>query len=327
MKEGSGHHKEIGLRLKTRRQDILRLIASAASALVVVACSGGDSLQPTPEATPSTTTSPATRTTSPARPASPPAPSPPAPTPTTAGDPGEPRGLPIDATQPVGLTDYRDENRTLAWGAGPGALAYSRDYQPGGDHFAGNAGGWNCRVHVAFEGHPAVDWYIPVGTPIRATMNGTATLFTITTTNAFDYYDRPRAPYVGFPMPTASVSPFPGPGGGKGVYIEVRNQEFVTESAHLSLAPTMAIVPKGAFLPGFESGAPLVEQFAPMRSYLDATPIASWTVARGDVIGFSGDSGYSEAHHLHYTIRRTAGGSLLCPTAEDGFADGGWLFR
>jgi hypothetical protein len=63
-----------------------------------------------------------------------------------------------------------------------------------------------------------------------------------------------------------------------------------------------------------------------MRGYLDATAVARWPVRRGEVIGYSGDSGYSEGPHLHYTVRRTDG-ELLCPTTEDGFGDGGWLFR
>lgn len=308
--------------LHCRRRWFQALAIAFVACLVTMACGSASVQRPAtdvPAPSPATTAS-----ISPTPPL--PAVSPGAPSPTVDERPDEPLGLPIDPELPAGWVDYSSEDRPVQWNAGPGAAAYSRDYQPGEDELMANAGGWNCRVHVAFEGRPAVDWYIPVGTPIRSTMDGTATLFAITTTNAFDYYDRPRAPYVGFPMPAASVSPFPGPGGGKGVYVEVRNQAFVTESAHLSLAPTLAVVPGDAFLPGFESGAPLVERFAPMRSYLDATAIATWSVRRGDVIGFSGDSGYSEAPHLHYTVRRTGGG-LICPTAEDGFADGGWLFR
>lgn len=64
-----------------------------------------------------------------------------------------------------------------------------------------------------------------------------------------------------------------------------------------------------------------------MPGYTDATLVAEWSVERGDIIGYSGDAGYSEAPHLHYTVRRTGGGRLLCPTGEAGFADGGWLIR
>ena len=77
---------------------------------------------------------------------------------------------------------------------------------------------------------------------------------------------------------------------------------------------------------GFEPGSQLLEAFAGMRGFQDVTPLASWAVRRGDVVGYSGDAGYSEAPHLHYTVRRQGGG-LLCPTAEAGFEDGGWLFR
>ena len=57
-----------------------------------------------------------------------------------------------------------------------------------------------------------------------------------------------------------------------------------------------------------------------------ATTLAVWDVRAGDIIGMSGDSGYSEGPHLHYTINRI-GEPLRCPTTEAGFTDGGWLFR
>jgi murein DD-endopeptidase MepM/ murein hydrolase activator NlpD len=50
-------------------------------------------------------------------------------------------------------------------------------------------------------------------------------------------------------------------------------------------------------------------------------------VSRGDVIGFTGDSGYSEAPHLHYEITRLSDERQLCPTGENGFDDGSWLTR
>lgn len=210
---------------------------------------------------------------------------------------------------------------------GPLALDYSRDDQPSGDPGRANRSGWNCRVHVEFEGNAAVDWYIPEGTPLVATMDGTATLSVITTSNAFDWYGVDREPYLGDPdRSRAPLSPFPGPGGGKGVYIELANDGFVVEYAHLDIARTLEVVPVDAYLAGFSAGTDYPARFAPMRGFREATPVARWQVRRGDVIGYSGDSGYSEAPHLHYTIRRP-GGPLLCPTAEDGFADGGWLFR
>ncbi len=305
------------------------LLAAATACLMISACSDAGGNDGQTEATPTRHQPVATPTHTVAVPPTAvetSAPPTPAPTSTTPVRLGEPLGLPLDPVQRVGWVDYGDTARTLIWDSGTTALTYTRDYQSGDDELAANAGGWNCRVHVAYEDRPAVDWYIPVGTPIRATMDGTATLYAITTTNAFDHYGVSRAPYTGFPSPAAAVSPFPGPGGGKGVFVAVHNQDFVTESAHLALDLTLAIVPREAYLPGFEGGAGLSGRFAPMRSYLDATAIASWPVRRGDIIGFSGDSGYSEAPHLHYTIRR-AGGGLLCPTAEAGFADGGWLLR
>jgi len=79
-------------------------------------------------------------------------------------------------------------NRALQWGEGPTALEYSRDDQPSGDPDRANRCGWNARLHVEYEGQPAVDWYIPPGTPVVATMDGTATLLINTVSNPFDVY-------------------------------------------------------------------------------------------------------------------------------------------
>jgi hypothetical protein len=158
-------------------------------------------------------------------------------------------------------------------------------------------------------------------------MPGTATLYVITLSNAFDYYGVDREPYLGDPDRTrAPLSPFPGPGGGKGVYVVIEGGGFVTEYAHLELRPTLAAVPAGAYLPGFSAATDYESRFTAMRGFQDATALARWPVTRGEVIGRSGDAGYSEAPHLHYTVRR-AGGPLLCPTGEAGFLDGGWLLR
>lgn len=284
---------------------------------------------PTPTATPTGTPSP----TPTATPTEPPLPTPtPTASATAAATPTappvlEPAGFPLDPATVLGLVTGEVGSRVIEWGAGPRAGAYSRDDQPSGDPIVANRSGWNCRVHLAYEGLPAVDWYIPTGTPIAATMDGFATLYAITVTNAFDYYGADREPYIGDPdRARAPLSPFPGPGGGKGVFVSVENDEFVTEYAHLDLAQTADAVPTNAWLEGYKAGLDLVAEFRALRGFQDATPLASWPVRRGDVIGFSGDAGYSEAPHLHYTVRYRGGG-LLCPTAEAGFADGGWLFR
>jgi murein DD-endopeptidase MepM/ murein hydrolase activator NlpD len=235
--------------------------------------------------------------------------------------------MPIDPTTATGLVVGAGAARHIVWGAGPPAELYSRDHQPAADAELANRAGWNCRTHQQYEGRPAVDWYIPAGTPVHATMDGAATLYVITSSNAFDVYGVPRAPYLGNPdRAAAPLNPFPGPGGGKGVFVRVENEQFSTEYAHLDLETTAPSLPAAAFLPGYTGDADLAGRFAAMRDFQSETPVARWAVRRGDLIGYSGDSGYSEAPHLHYTVSR-AGGPLLCPTTEAGFADGGWLFH
>jgi len=253
-----------------------------------------------------------------------------APAPTATEGPGaveEPLGFPLDPQTVTGKVTGAEGSRRIEWGAGPAAGTYTEQDQVSSDPDVANASGWDCRVHVDYEGRPAVDWYIPVGTPIVATMDGIATLYAITVTNAFDYWGVSREPYLGNPdYQNAPLAPFPGPGGGKGVYVEIASGTFVTEAAHLHLVSTVAALDEVAFLPGFDRSSDYASLFAPMRGYLEVTAVARWDVKRGEVIGFSGDSGYSEGPHLHYTVRRSGGG-LLCPTEEVGFEDGGWLFR
>jgi hypothetical protein len=239
----------------------------------------------------------------------------------------EPLGLPLAPSTRLGIVVGQSPNRTIDWTAGPAVHDYARDDQPSADAERANRSGWGCRVHLEYEGSAAVDWYIPEGTPLLATMDGSATLYVITVTNAFDFYGADREPYIGDPdRARAPLSPFPGPGGGKGVFVEIANGEFVVEYAHLSLDPTLDLVPAGGFLSGYSAATDYASLFSAMRGYLDSTAIATWPVHHGDTVGFSGDAGYSEAPHLHYTIRRP-GSRLLCPTAEAGFDDGGWLFR
>ena len=218
--------------------------------------------------------------------------------------------------------------RSVAWGAGPDALSYSRDDQTSDDPERANAGGWNCRVHVEYEGQPAVDWYLPVGTPILATMDGTATLNIVTLSNAFDFYGVSPEPYFGNPdRPRALVAPFAGVSGGKGVFVRVENDAFVTDYGHLEPGLTVAAVALEAFVPGYASDSDYATLFAPLRDFRDFTTVARWTVKRGDVIGFADDTGYSDASHLHYTVKHAGESSLLCPTGEAGFEGGGWLLK
>ncbi len=215
--------------------------------------------------------------------------------------------------------------RTIAWGEGPAALPYSRDDQPASDGVRANGAGWNARVHLEYENWPAVDWYLPNGTPVYSTMSGTATLYMVTVANPFEVYGVSREPYIGDPdRSRAPITPFPGPGGGMGVLVRVSNDRYRSDYGHFDLAPTAANVPNGAFLSGFDAGS-LAAEFADLRGYLDWTAVASWPVDRGSLLGYTGDTGYSEAPHLHYAIAR-ADGSPLCPTSEPGVPNGGWLF-
>ena len=182
---------------------------------------------------------------------------------------------------------------------------------------------------MEYEGQPAVDWYLAVGTPILATMAGTATLLVNTVSNPFDVYGVSRQPYLGNPdreRAPVNAFPFPGPGGGQGTFVRIRNDRFETDAAHLNLMLTLTVLPPASFLEGYTARTDFATVFAPLRDYRVATAVASWPVKRGDVIGFCGDSGYSEAAHLHYTVRRADAANLLCPTNEPGFADSGWLF-
>ena len=110
------------------------------------------------------------------------------------------------------------------------------------------------------------------------------------------------------------------------MFVRIENDLYRTDSAHFAIEPTIAALPPAAFIAGYGTASDFERMFAALRDFRIATAIARWEVRRGDLLGFSGDSGYSEAPHLHYAIRRTDG-TTLCPTAEPGFEDGGWLFR
>jgi murein DD-endopeptidase MepM/ murein hydrolase activator NlpD len=240
----------------------------------------------------------------------------------------EPRGFPIDPSTQCGVASGPAGSRTIAWGAGPAADEYSRTEQPSDHADRANACGWNARTHVEYEGRAAVDWYIAEGTPVVSTMDGIATLIVYTVSNPFDVYGVDREPYLGNPdRARAPLSPFPGPGGGQGVAVHVENEVFRTEYAHLDVGRTLELVPADAFLERYAASFDYASMFAGFREFGVGAEIARWSVYRGDVLGISGDTGYSEAPHLHYAIVRVGTDERLCPTDEPGFEDGGWLFK
>jgi hypothetical protein len=297
---------------------VIRILLALLLALAVAACGDDDASPtstPTHKATPSATATAAATAT-------------PAPAPTaTYWLIGE-VGFPVDPDMPLGVVEGAAGSRTLVFdGDGPTAYDYALNDQPSAGADAANRSGWNCRTHFEYEGLAAVDFYIPAGTRIYSTAGGTATLYAISVLNDFDRYGVDREPYIGNPdRANAPVSPFPGPSGGLGVYVEVEGDSFLTTYGHLDLPQTAEIVRPAAFLADFSAESDWDALFSEVPQPRLPTAIASWPLRRGDVLGYSGDAGYSEAPHLHYTIQRP-GGPLLCPTQESGFEDGGWLFR
>jgi hypothetical protein len=308
-----------------------RVLLSWLPAAAFAACGGRSSAPaatPTPLPTLPTGTTPlAPATALPTNTATPSPSPPPTAIATAAVDALLPVGFPIDPRTRLGMVTGAVGARTIAWDAGPAAEEYSRADQPSGDPERANRCGWNARLHVEYEGQPAVDWYVR-GAPVTATMDGTATLLINTVANPFDVYGVPREAYIGNPdRSRAPISPFPGPGGGQGVFVRIENAAYRTDSAHLELAPTLAHIPKDAWVAGFAADAgALSRQFAALRDFRTATAVARWSVKRGDVIGVTGDTGYSEAPHLHYAIRPAGQENALCPTREVGFSRSGWLF-
>ena len=292
----------------------LPIALAAALALALFAC--GDDAAPGSSPSPS----PAARTsaTQTAAPASTPTPSP------TSGL----LRFPIDPQTALGEVVGEIGSRTVSFGAaGPTAYDYARNDQPSHDPRVANGSGWNCRTHFEYEGIAAVDFYIAEGTPIHSTTGGTARLYTVSTQNDFDRYGVDREPYLGDPdRARAPLNPFPGPTAGLAVYVVVEGEGFLTEYGHLDLERTADAVRDGAYSDGFSTESNWAALFGEVSLPRPRTLIAEWQVRRGDIVGYSGDAGYSEAPHLHYTIKHE-GGDLLCPTDESGFADGGWLFR
>jgi hypothetical protein len=289
--------------------------------VLAAACAGHDDQPPSPTAPRTQTASPSPGTTATA--------GPPAPTATPRPPQTQPVGFPIAPATHLGVVLGTAGSRSLTFdGTGPTAYDYALNDQPSPDPAAANRSGWNCRTHYEYEGIAALDFYIPIGTPTVSTMDGQATLYAISYVNDFDRYGVSREPYIGDPdRSRAPYSPFPGPSGGLGVYLHVENGEFTTEYGHLDLGLSLGVVPRSGFIRGFSPGSDYASFFADVPRPRVATPIAEWDVLAGEVIGMSGDAGYSEGPHLHYTIQRAAGGPLLCPTTEAAFRDNGWLFR
>jgi hypothetical protein len=189
-----------------------------------------------------------------------------------------------------------------------------------------NKYGWNCRVHNKHEGAPAVDWYLPEGTPVVATMRGQAELYVITTSNSFEYYGVQPGLTLGLPDPSTPLYPLPGPGGGMGIVVSIVNGDFRAEYGHLQLSKTVANIEASAFVQPFSPSFDYPARFGGMAGHLDLTLVASWPVEQGDVVGFVGNTGYSDVSHLHYQITTRDRKTKFCPTFEP-FPSNGWLFE
>lgn len=302
------------------------LAGACLAVLALGAGCAGRSEERAPTATPSVAVTATPMRTPSATPAPLPTPSP---TPTPGRARLAPEGFPLPAGLRVNYVIGKKGSREIAVAEGPTVAEYSERDQVSDDPVTANAGGWNCRTHVEYEGKPAVDWYVPEGTPVYATMDGEATLFVVTVANAFDFYGVPREPYYGDPdRARAPLDPFGGrPGGGKGVFVHIENERYIANYGHLSLAKTLEAVPEGAFLDGYGPAFDYAAAFGAPRRFDEFDAIARWEVRVGDVVGYTGDTGYSEAPHLHYEIASRSPAAWLCPTREDGFADGGWLSR
>ncbi len=253
----------------------------------------------------------------------------PTPTPTASAPLDLPVGFPLDQTlRPLRVTETA-QGRELALpaGDGPTVVAVARDYQPRSQNdLEANRYGWNCRLHNTYEGAPAVDWYVPARTPVLATMRGQAELFVITTVNSFVHYGVDARLYLGLPSPSLPLYPFSGPSGGMGVFVSVLNGDLRAEYGHLDLAGTLALVPEVAFLAPYSRAFAYDVRFDRPLQPDQGTIVARWTVQRGDVVGFVGNTGYSDVPHLHYQIVTKDRRTKFCPT-EEPFPLAGWLFR
>lgn len=263
-----------------------------------------------------------------------PGPSTPSPTresPTATPQPSqdEPVGFPLATTlRPMRVIETAQGRRVApAAPDGPTVLEVSGDLhtRPEND-MESNRYGWNCRLHNKYEGAPGVDWYLPEGTLVTATMRGMAELYLITTVSSFSYYGIDASIMLGLPPPTTPINPFPGPNGGLGVFVSVLNGNLRAEYGHLGLADTLALAPEGAFVAPYSRKFDYKTAFGKPRHFTDYTLIARWSVKRGDVVGKVGNTGYSDVAHLHYQIMDADRKTKYCPTQEE-FPGAGWLFQ
>lgn len=257
-------------------------------------------------------------------------PTPPAGPGAISGDhsPDEPIGFPVDPNLRPMQVIITPQGKRIAPPAanGPTILQVAREYQtrPQNDEMS-NRYGWNCRLHTYYEGAPAVDWYLPEGTPLFATMRGQAELYFITTSNAFEYYGMDGSVTLGLPDPSMPRFPLPGPGGGMGIFVSILNGALRAEYGHLELRQTISMIQPNAYVSPFGRSYDYHSRFGRMTDYNNITLVARWNVQRGDVVGFIGNTGYSDVAHVHYQVVTRDRVTKYCPTEEQG-GTSAWLF-
>jgi hypothetical protein len=147
----------------------------------------------------------------------------------------------------------------------------------------------------------------------------------ITTANMFVHYRVDPTLYLGLPRPDAPRYPFSGPSGGMGVFVSLLAGGLRAEYGHLDPAATIAATPREAFIAPFSNVFNYSARFSAPRGPDDVTLVARWEVKRGAVLGFVGNSGYSDVPHLHYQIVTVNRATKYCPSTE-AFPASGWLF-
>jgi hypothetical protein len=282
-------------------------------ALSTIAC--GPLLTPAPSASPfaiSTRPRPETTPT-------------PVPGPAVAG----PVGFPLDPNiRPWQAVDTPQGRRLMPPAAdGPTVLQVTRNnFVRAANDMESNRYGWNCRVHAKYEGFPGVDWYLPDGTPAVATMDAKAELYVIYTGNSFDYYNVSKTLYLGLPPANVPLFPFKGESGGMGIFVSLFDGVLRAEYGHLDPKRTIAAVPDAAFFSPYSKTFDYDTRFNKPRGPNDGTLVASWPVKRGQVVGYVGNSGYSDVAHLHYQVITPDRAKKYCPS-EEPLPFSGWLFR